>query len=327
MKSIFKLLEVGNERIVDSIIYVQDKPIGILLPSTFIGFSESGKYTVCGPNGIKAINDPKNKKEIFEALIQVKSILFGTADESVKVATLLKENATSRTMSYYCCIGENCSQVITAHSKITNSRILIIGCGGIGSLVAMQLAGANVKSLTLVDPDRIEESNLNRQLFWTKKDINHFKVDILKDRLVDRYDVECNIQRVAITEDNLDKLTEDIDAVVLSADQPIGIGQTTLSKLSAQKNFLYLSTGYSHHQAIVRVQGGRKITAPEKVYEHIQWERTPNFIGPSFGPMNVEISGVTASILLHQLGFNIDNSELRQKEEVVWYPLNHLQGK
>lgn len=54
----------------------------------------------------------------------------------------------------------------TGQQRLANSHVLIVGCGGLGGPVAAYLAGAGVGTLTLVDGDSPEESNLHRQVFF-----------------------------------------------------------------------------------------------------------------------------------------------------------------
>ncbi|MGC9079369.1 MAG: HesA/MoeB/ThiF family protein [Nanopusillaceae archaeon] len=66
--------------------------------------------------------------------------------------------------------------------KILNSSATIIGVGGLGSWVAEILARIGVKKLIIVDPDVVEEKNLNRQNY-TIKDVGKLKIDALEDRI------------------------------------------------------------------------------------------------------------------------------------------------
>lgn len=68
--------------------------------------------------------------------------------------------------------------------KIRRSHIAVFGVGGVGSFVVEALVRAGVGELTLVDFDRIEESNLNRQLHTTTENIHLSKVDEMMKRAV-----------------------------------------------------------------------------------------------------------------------------------------------
>lgn len=68
-------------------------------------------------------------------------------------------------------------------SKLANSTVAIVGCGGLGGSMAEEFSRLGVGNLILVDGDRIEESNLNRQLFATEKNIGQLKAEAARDRL------------------------------------------------------------------------------------------------------------------------------------------------
>lgn len=96
--------------------------------------------------------------------------------------------------------------------KLKNKHVLICGVGGVGSFVAEALARSGVGELTLVDFDKVDSSNLNRQLMANKSNIGSIKVDELKKHLEDISDAKIHINNVFI--DNLFKLDKDYDYVV-----------------------------------------------------------------------------------------------------------------
>jgi tRNA A37 threonylcarbamoyladenosine dehydratase len=70
-----------------------------------------------------------------------------------------------------------------AIEKLANSRIAIFGIGGVGSYTAEALARSGVGTLDLIDDDKVCLTNINRQLFATRKTVGKHKVDIAKERL------------------------------------------------------------------------------------------------------------------------------------------------
>ncbi|WP_261816294.1 HesA/MoeB/ThiF family protein [Vibrio gallicus] len=65
-------------------------------------------------------------------------------------------------------------------SKLLASKVLVIGCGGLGHSVATQLAASGVGHLVICDYDQIELSNLHRQITYTEQDIGEYKSVALK---------------------------------------------------------------------------------------------------------------------------------------------------
>jgi len=69
--------------------------------------------------------------------------------------------------------------------KLKNSNILIVGLGGVGSFAAEFLARSGVGKLTIVDGDKIDKTNINRQLPALHSTIGKFKTEIVAKRLKD----------------------------------------------------------------------------------------------------------------------------------------------
>lgn len=69
--------------------------------------------------------------------------------------------------------------------KLQKAKIIIFGIGGVGGYTAEALARSGVGTLHLVDHDRVAESNLNRQIIATKKTVGRYKVDVMKERILE----------------------------------------------------------------------------------------------------------------------------------------------
>lgn len=68
-------------------------------------------------------------------------------------------------------------------AKLRASRVLVVGCGGLGVPVISYLAGAGVGRLGLVDSDRLEPSNLHRQTMYALADVGKLKAELATDRV------------------------------------------------------------------------------------------------------------------------------------------------
>ena len=72
---------------------------------------------------------------------------------------------------------------VAGQEKLLSARVLVIGLGGLGCPVALYLAAAGVGELVLADPDRVELTNLQRQLAHGEEDVGRFKVDSARDSI------------------------------------------------------------------------------------------------------------------------------------------------
>ena len=108
---------------------------------------------------------------------------------------------------------------ILGQKKIINSKVLIVGIGGLGSPVADLLARCGVGYIGAIDHDKVDISNLQRQILYTSKDVGKFQVDIVKRRikLINR-DVKVKILKEKASEKNLNKIVKDFDIIVDGTD-------------------------------------------------------------------------------------------------------------
>lgn len=69
--------------------------------------------------------------------------------------------------------------------KLNKSKVAIFGIGGVGSFVAEGLVRAGIENFILVDDDKVCLTNLNRQIEATRKTIGKYKVDVMKERILE----------------------------------------------------------------------------------------------------------------------------------------------
>ena len=87
--------------------------------------------------------------------------------------------------------------------KISSSKVLIIGAGGLGCPIADLLSRAGIGEIGIVDNDKVALSNLHRQTIYNHKDINKYKVYVLKDKIKEiNSNVKIKIYKLRISKNN-----------------------------------------------------------------------------------------------------------------------------
>lgn len=103
--------------------------------------------------------------------------------------------------------------------KLLKSKVLIIGAGGLGSPCAVYLASAGIGRIGIVDSDKVELSNLQRQILHSAKDVGRPKVESAKDRLnAINTDVEVIPYNTRLTSQNILDIVKGYDIVVDGSD-------------------------------------------------------------------------------------------------------------
>ena len=108
----------------------------------------------------------------------------------------------------------------TRQQQFARSRVVICGLGGLGSRVAELLTRAGVGYLRLVDFDKLEPTNLNRQ-FYFQDQLGKYKADALAENLrrISPY-TELELHKEKVTENNLPALLKGVDVIVEAFDAP-----------------------------------------------------------------------------------------------------------
>lgn len=103
--------------------------------------------------------------------------------------------------------------------RLRNAKVLIVGMGGLGSPIALYLAGAGVGTLGLVDDDKVSISNLQRQVLYAEADVGESK-PLCAARRVQGLNSDVNVEAYPfrLEEKNAEELIREYDIVVDGCD-------------------------------------------------------------------------------------------------------------
>ncbi len=102
-------------------------------------------------------------------------------------------------------------------NRIRNAQVLIVGAGGLGGYLANGFVRMGVKSIVVVDNDRFEKRNLNRQLFSSHENLGRFKSDVVVEAL-DAVSPDTHLMSCPFSVEDLDDETlKGVDMIVDAA--------------------------------------------------------------------------------------------------------------
>lgn len=103
--------------------------------------------------------------------------------------------------------------------RLSCARVLVIGAGGLGSPICLYLAAAGVGHITIVDPDRVSLSNLQRQVLFKTRDVGALKVEKARDVIRDlNENVNVEIRAQTVANENARELVREHDVVLDGSD-------------------------------------------------------------------------------------------------------------
>ena len=103
--------------------------------------------------------------------------------------------------------------------RLKAARVLIVGVGGLGSPIALYLAGAGIGTIGLIDNDTVSENNLQRQVLYTEAEIGFPKAIQAQKRLEAlNSNIRINAYPTRLTPDNAKEIIADNDIIVDGCD-------------------------------------------------------------------------------------------------------------
>jgi molybdopterin/thiamine biosynthesis adenylyltransferase len=142
-------------------------------------------------------------------------------------------------------------ETLEIQKRIENSKVAVFGVGGIGTWLVNGLYQIGVGEIRITDPDIIEESNLNRQLFFDSGDIGKYKVDVVKEKLRDANIISFK-KRVESNSD-LEDIVFGCNFLVNCADSP-SVTETTkiIDRYANKHQIAYcVAGGYNLHLGMI----------------------------------------------------------------------------
>ncbi len=104
--------------------------------------------------------------------------------------------------------------------RLNRSRVAVFGIGGVGGYVCEALVRSGIGAFDLIDDDKVCLTNLNRQIIATRKTIGQYKVEVMRDRMLEiNPDVKINIHKCFFLPENADEFPfHEYDYVVDAVD-------------------------------------------------------------------------------------------------------------
>lgn len=125
--------------------------------------------------------------------------------------------------------------------KIKLYKIAVIGLGGVGSIIPLSLVRSGVTKLILVDGDKVEITNLNRQIAYTRDDIGKFKSEVLKEKLFSiRQRIDVKSYPLMIDEKFEFNVFKDVDYLIDCIDDLKA--KVLLAKFCSENDINYISS-------------------------------------------------------------------------------------
>lgn len=105
---------------------------------------------------------------------------------------------------------------------LLNSAVLVVGAGGIGSSALLYLGAFGVGRIGIIDFDRVEMSNLHRQVIHTNEGVGSFKAESARKAIIAiNPTIECSSLNILLTADNAMDVISDYDVVIDASDNPV----------------------------------------------------------------------------------------------------------
>lgn len=169
--------------------------------------------------------------------------------------------------------------------KLKKAKVLIVGVGGLGSPIALYLAGAGVGCIGLIDDDCVSISNLQRQVLYSEKELGKSKAICAAERLTAlNSEITVNVYPTRLTKENAKEIIGKYDIVVDGCDN--FSTRYLIDEVCAEepKPYVYGAIGGFEGQVSVFHYGEKQKTYRDLYPDEDEMKRMPS---PAKGVMGV----------------------------------------
>lgn len=174
-------------------------------------------------------------------------------------------------------------------NKLRNSRVLVLGAGGLGCPALLYLATSGVGKIGIVDFDTVSVSNLHRQILYTYEDLGKSKAITAKKKLqkINPF-IEIEAYNLKILENNIEELIKDYDIIL---DSPDNFETRYIIERACTKQKKIVV-----HASVSRFQGQVTVFTPETGCYNCLFPDTPSEAGVEENKENMIFGPVTGII-------------------------------
>lgn len=140
-------------------------------------------------------------------------------------------------VNYFSMYGDSASRRGEFQDRLLASRVLVLGLGAGGSHIVSHLASMGVKKIRAVDYDRVELTNLNRQILYGETDVGSLKTEAGLRKIADynsTLELEF-VERKIVSQDDVRDLCDGMDLIVCAIDEPPFVAQLIVNTVAVER--------------------------------------------------------------------------------------------
>ena len=129
---------------------------------------------------------------------------------------------------------------VDGQKKLLASKVVIVGCGGLGCTISQILVRSGIGEITVCDSDTVELENLHRQILYDEQDIGHPKAMVAASKLLNiNSQVNLHAKQQRIDENNVGELIEASDLIIDATDNLVSRYMINKAAVAMNRDWIY----------------------------------------------------------------------------------------